>query len=491
MAGIGVTLNRIFRKRSIFANLYGVLYSSFSTLVPMFLVIGVIFLMQWSLGYSSVRYEERVLFADTILYLFIFSLLAAAPFNGVLSRYLSDTIYNEKYEDILPCFYMGLLLNLAFGSILAVPFCVHEYFVGKVALHYVFTTYCCFIALTTVFYAMLYLSITKDYRKISAFFLIGMAAAFLVAWLVTRFGKWDVPFAILFAMTIGFGLVASLEIAVIRSYFREDSGKYGEVLRYFKSYWRLILINFLYMLGLYIHNFVFWTAPDRLIVRHSFVSNTAYDMATCLAMFTNISATAIFISRIEMHFRDRYRVYTESIIGGRLMDIKDSQSRLMRQMAEEIGSLARIQFIITVVVFLLCEIFLPNLGFGGETMQIYPLLAVGYFVMFLMYALILFLYYFDDLYGALWTAGSFCLTTFLMSFVSTRLPAIWYGTGLLAGSFVGWSVGYFRLRWLERHLMEQMYCRGDLIPQHKRRMPSGKVFDRNAGDDPKAKEEGK
>ena len=43
-----------------------------------------------------------------------------------------------------------------------------------------------------------------------------------------------------------------------------------------------------------------------MVVRKSFVSMTTYDMATCLEMFTNISASVIFISRVEMHFHERY-----------------------------------------------------------------------------------------------------------------------------------------------------------------------------------------
>lgn len=478
MAGIGVRLNQIFHKRSVFADFYGILYSTISTVAPMFLVIGVILLMQWSLHYTSSSYEERVLFADTILYLFIFSLLAAAPFNSVLSRYLSDVIFNEQYADIMPCFHIGLFLNLLFGSVLAVPFCIHEYFAGGVALHYVFTTYCCFIALTTVFYAMLYLSISKDYRKISFFFLIGMAAAFLISKAAFSFWKWSRSFSMLFALACGFVIIASLEMAVIRSYFRENSGRYRPVFRYFRKYWRLILVNTLYTLGLYVHNFVFWASPEHMFVRHSFVTNTSYDMASCLALFTNISAMAIFISRIEMNFRERYRLYTEAIIGGRLIDIQEGRDRVLRGMASEIGSLARLQFIISVIAFLILEIVLPYLGFSGETMQIYPLLCVGYYIMFLMYALILFLYYFDDLPGALLCAGTFCLAVFVCSIFASKLTAVWYGAGLTAGAFAGWCAGYFRLKWLGNHLLEQVYCRGDLIPRRHGAMPSGKVFDR-------------
>ena len=82
----------------------------------------------------------------------------------------------------------------------------------------------------------------------------------------------------------------------------------------------MVVTNFLYILGLYVHNFVFWTTDLHMIVVKSFVCVTTYDMATCLAMFTNISASVIFISRVEMYFHDRYKAYSEAVIGGRGAD---------------------------------------------------------------------------------------------------------------------------------------------------------------------------
>ena len=141
-----------------------------------------------------------------------------------------------------------------------------------------------------------------------------------------------------------------------------------------------------------------------MVVRKSFVSMTTYDMATCLAMFTNISASVIFISRVEMHFHERYKAFSESIINGRGEDIEITKTRMFRRLSEELMNLTRIQFIITLIIFLLCMIILPQAGFGGMTMRIYPCLAAGYFILFLMYAEIIFLYYLNDTEGSLLTA---------------------------------------------------------------------------------------
>lgn len=123
MAGIGIKLQKIYEKKTILAYLTGFGYSAVVTVAPMFVVIGTIMLMSQLLGYENVGYARRGLFSGTLLYIFIFSLLTAAPFNAVLSRYMSDVIYEERYEDILPCYDVGLLLNILLASLLGIPFC--------------------------------------------------------------------------------------------------------------------------------------------------------------------------------------------------------------------------------------------------------------------------------------------------------------------------------------------------------------------------------
>ena len=110
----------------------------------------------------------------------------------------------------------------------------------------------------------------------------------------------------------------------------------------------------------------------KMVVVNSFVCNQPYDMASCLAMFTNISATIIFISRVEMYFHEKYKLYSEAVIGGRGADIQNTKKRMFRQLASELMTLARIQFIISVVVYLICIVVLPTIGISGLTMKIYP-----------------------------------------------------------------------------------------------------------------------
>lgn len=480
MAGIGVNLKKIFSKNTITTHVYGFTYSCVATIAPMFLVIGAIVIMMLLLGFSKVGYATRELYACTVLYIFIFALLTASPFNAVLSKYMSDVIYNETYADILPCYYFGLILNIIFSCLWGIPFCIWEHVVGEVPIYYVFTGYCGYVSLVLVFYSMLYLSICKDYKKISLFFFIGMSITVLLSIILVYLFKVEVTYAMLLSMVVGFAIIACLEFALTKSYFRENSGKYKEVYKYFKKYWKLVPTNFLYILGLYTHNFVFWGTDMRMVVVDSFICMQPYDMATFIAMFTNISASVLFITRVEMHFHERYRAYSEAVIGGRGMDIENAKSRMFRQLAEELMNLVRIQFIVSVIIFFLCITLLPYFGLGGLVMKIYPCLAVGYFILFTMYSAIIFQYYYNDLTGALMTSTSFWLATLFGSIFATHLQPIWYGIGLVIGAIVGWTVAYFRLRFIEKSVDTHIFCNGSIMKKGNGNKPSNVVFSRYA-----------
>ncbi len=478
MAGIGVRLNKIFEKNTLTTDLLGFFYSTLVTVAPMFVIIINLVLMEYFLKFSTLGFAQRELFSCTVLYIFIFSLLTASPFNAVLSRYMSDVIYEERYQDILPCYYVGMILNIALSCLVGIPFCLWEHFVGGVSVAYVFAGFWGYISLVLVFYSMIYLSICKDYQRIAQYYGAGMLLAFLLSLFFRYILHWGIPQSMLAALDAGFFLTAVLENALVKRYFKKNSNRYKPVLKYFKKYWQLVVTNFLYILGLYVHNFVFWTTDMRMVVVKSFVCNQPYDMASCLAMFTNISATIIFIARVEMHFHEKYKLYSEAVIGGRGADIQNTKRRMFRQLASELMTLARIQFIISVVVYLICMVVLPGLGFSGMTLKIYPSLAAGYFILFLMYSAIIFLYYFNDLTGAVWTSVLFFLVTWIGSILAARQSPIWYGAGVIAGSFVGWTAAYLRLRWVEKHMDVHVFCRGTLIPRGKGKKPSGKVFDR-------------
>lgn len=475
MAGIGYELKKIFKEDSITRLTAGITYSTLVTVGPTIMVIITIILLYLILGLTSVPYTERELLSSTILYVFIFSLLTTSAFNGVMSRYIADKIYEEKYDDILPSFYTGVFLSTLVGAVLGIPFILRVIFIGKVDLMFSFVSYCFFIVMIITFYSMIYLSATKDYKVIAIYYATGMIISFISANLLYRVGLSTIK-SILFGITLGFLIIAFLEFSYMRKYFSSNSKNYKDCLHYFIDHKNICFCNFFYILGLYIHNFVFWTHPAHIIIAKSYVSMQSYDMASCLAMFTNISTIIIFTVMAETKFHDKYQNYNEAVIGKTLNDINRTKKSMFRLLIQQVSYLVGIQAIITTTIFLIAIIILPILGFGGSVLAIYPSLVGAYFTIFLMYCNIIFMFYFNDNTGAMFTSIIFCISVLIGSVFSIRLSESLYGLGAFLGGFIGWSVSFFRIQYIEKHFDEHIFCRTNILKKKIGEMPNSRVY---------------
>ena len=98
---------------------------------------------------------------------------------------------------------------------------------------------------------------------ISLHFALGMIVSFLLSLFFRYICKMSIPYSMLLSLAIGFFVTAVFEWAKVHQFFPDNSEEYRRVFVYFKRYWHLILINFLYTLGLFIHNFVFWATLEH------------------------------------------------------------------------------------------------------------------------------------------------------------------------------------------------------------------------------------
>ncbi len=458
MAGIGFELKKLFKKNSIFSVTAGAGYSALITVGPTAIVMVTLIVLYMLLGISDVTFKQRELLSTTILYVFIFSSILTAGFNSVFSRYIADKFFEEEFEGILPSYYIGLAILGVISTIIALPFCYRLYTVGNVDIYFLISSYFLWISSIFLYFSMTYLHATKDYRRIALSFLLGMLISIGLALLFHSL-QIDVTHSILYALTIGFFIIASLVASFIHKYFEaSDYGK-SEVISYIFHYKEIFITNFLYFLGLYIHNFVFWSTDGRTLVAETMISMQPYDMATCLALFTNISTLMIFIVMAETDFHDAYKNYMEAVIGSTYDEIYMNKKKMFRIMKEQIIHVFALQTVITAIIFIVFMIFLPQFGFSGLTMTIYPALAAGYLAIFLTYCLIIYLFYYNDNKGAMLVSIVFCAAILIGSLWSSTLTVNLYGFGAFLGSLIGWSFGYFRLRYLEKNFEKHIFMK--------------------------------
>ncbi|MDD6395042.1 MAG: exopolysaccharide Pel transporter PelG [Firmicutes bacterium] len=462
MAGIGFELKKLMGKGNIVNMLAGTTYAIMVTIGPTILLTGTLMLMYVILPYSQAAFADREFLSATILYVFIFSMIVTSPLNSVLSRYVADKIYQERLTDIMPAIHVGLVINIVGASLLSMIIVFREIQVGIDPL-FIFMSYWFFMVINMSLYLMTYVSALKDYGKISMAYFIGILAALVYAIVNVYIFHNAVSYSILGSLVLAFSIIATMLYSNLKSYFRHSSNNYIESLKYFMRFKPLFITNFFYTLGLYIHNFVYWTTDYGVYIGNVFWTSPEYDMATCLALFTNISTLVIFVVKAETAFFSSYQAYLEAVNGGGGEDIEMAKKNMFRTLKSELFYIIRFQFVITIIIFILAMIFLPGFGFEGTVLSIYPALAAAYFVTFIMYCEIIFLFYFDDSIGTCMVSISFCAVTLIASIVTTHFDIVFAGLGLFCGAFVGWTIGYMRLRRVINKIDEQIFCRGSII----------------------------
>lgn len=90
-----------------------------------------------------------------------------------------------------------------------------------------------------------------------------------------------------------------------------------------------------------------------------------------------------------MHFHEGYKAYSEAVIGGRGCDIEITKKRMFRMLAEVDEPCPCTVYYYTCYIFVLYDLS-SKAWIWGMTMRIYPCLTAGYFILFLMYAEIIF-----------------------------------------------------------------------------------------------------
>ncbi len=469
MAGIGFELKRLFKKEGVFNTIFAGVYATAVTVGPTIIVIIALNIMYMLPPYTGVAYSDRELLSSTILYVFVFALILASPINVILSRYVADKIYEEDFDSIFSSVETGSVLIAVSVGILGIPFGCAMYFIGHLPIYYIFASYLFFAGLSFTFYYMTFITVLKEYRKITFSFLGSLAAGFLFVVVSVYWFGLSIVDAILFGLMISFLLIAMILLTFIKRSFVNHNKNSGELLIYIKKSWWLILANALYIWGLYVHNFVFWSLSDyKILVANVFQSAPTYDMATYLAMISNISVLVIFVVNVETKFHTAYKAYCESIIGAAGKDIRRAKQKMIESLRRETIYMVQIQIIVNIIVYIAALVIFPKIGIEGVALSMYPALSIGYMILYLVQCLMIFLFYLDDQKGAPLVGFAFFAGTFLGSLVTVRLSPALAGLGVFFGAACGFTAAFFRIRYKLMNLDKHIYGRGKIVKQVKR-----------------------
>jgi uncharacterized membrane protein len=455
MAGIGFELRKLFREQGLVNNVKAYTFSAVTTIGPMILCMFLIIVLQRMMTINNGSYLDWELYIATVQYCFIFSIMITSGITMVLTRFLSDMIFEKKYDHILASYYGALMVCLPLGALTVWLFLPHV----SASMSYKVVTYLFFMELIVIWVQAVYLSALKDYMRIVRSFAIGVVISMLCGWLLLSYTELNAATAALLAIDIGFFM-----IAIMSSYHFEQvfsarrSHLYFTFLSYFKKFPSLFFIGTFFYAGIYIHSFIYWFISRDTLVADGYWVSPFYDLPVFYAFISVIPTLVTFVVSVETGFYEQFRVYYKQVIeGGTFQEMERAKKSMQQTLMREFSFLMEVQLLFTIVSIAIGMKFLPRIGFTMAQTDVFNLLVVGYFMFIMMFVVLHLLLYFDDRKGVLIISTSFVVMNALLTYWTMKAESD--GLGMFIASLIALIAGITRLMYVLRNIDYFTYCK--------------------------------
>ena len=452
MAGIGFELKKLFKDKGLLSTIRAYLYSTFVTVGPIIISVLVITILQFLLKYIGIETNRRELLQVTIMYAFIFSVIISSGYCMMLSRYLSDRLYMENKEDILPALYGSLTTIIIICGIVGILF----YYRSPINIVYNVFSYMLFVGLTVQMILGVYVSAIKEFKKVAFSFLYGTILGLITGYILIKYKGVDE----ILSVVIGFDLCILVVIIIlaneIQKYFTEKSLLYFNFIKYFEKFHLIFFTNLFFTMGLYVHNFAFWMIPEmNRTIESTYVYAPLYDIPAAYAFLSCIPTMIIFVVKVETGFYEKYKNYFALInSGGAYEDIEIAKKQMIKAVYREVVYIMKIQLICSIGFLILGIKVLPFIGFTSNMINIYSILVLGYYCVIIMFVIMTILLYYDHKKAACLVNLTFVVTSFVFTLMTIYRGKNSYGLGLFMSGLVSLV---FAIRELEKYFNDIDY----------------------------------
>lgn len=451
MAGVGFELKKLFsKKRGYLGAVNAYIISAIVTEGPMILCMVLLFALRKIMQLAGGTYGTQEMFLITTTYIMIFSLILSNTVLMFASRYISDCIYEERMECILPSFYSFIFYLLIFGALTAVPYVMFL----EIPILHKFLNLLQFGIMLIVWVQMSYLSAIKKYTRVLLGFLTASLVSILASVVFTLAGMNELT-AAYSASVMGFFVMMLMYMRELVCFYPKGDIDLFIFFPALDRYKILIAVGFFMAVGLFGHNFVYWFSEYRTEVIRGMVYCMKYDVPCFFASLTIIPFLIIFVVSLEVNFYKAYRRYFDTIqYGGALSNIRLERTSMEKTLFRELAHVFEIQFFVEILCVSFVGNFLGMVGFDREMLIVFRYLCFGYCFYMLLKSLIILMLYFDDRKGACLFSIAFAVLSVAFSVTALHFDIDVYGLGFL-GAAVITSVG--GLVYLHRYILKLEY----------------------------------
>jgi len=294
MAGIGFELKKILKKETFLSELTAYFYAGMVSSGPWLMSIICLGLLGIYRG-SGLANLEHEIFRSTVVYSYAFTLVFVGTIQLATTRYLADRFYENDISRILATFFTCLLISYVCGS----SFTIFCYSFFELSLLHKFCGVVLFLVISTIWICMIFLSAIKDYNSIIFAFASGSLVSVIAAiQLGTRMGTEGYLLGYLLGQAlIMFWLMAKMlvEFPAIGLWNRD-------LLLFFRKFWDLVLIGFIFNLAIWVDKFIFWLAPDSRLIVSYFRTHDFYEGPVFFSYITIVPTLVLLLLKLETRF---------------------------------------------------------------------------------------------------------------------------------------------------------------------------------------------
>lgn len=438
MAGIGFELRKMFSEsESTFGDLKAIAYSTLISAGPWIITAISLNLMLFiAKGYIVLR-SERILFMATVVYSFIFSQLLVSPWQYIVTRYISDCIYEKKTHELRGAF-IGIMKLVIIVSFLVAKF----YFrASPLNLFYKGLATTLFTLLGASWVCMSFVSVLKNYRFVAYSYIAGNVLAVILG---VTLGRMPVEVTdnipstnLLLAYTVGMFLTFLLLSYNLLSTFTDRKSSEFAFLRYLKGYISLFFTGLFYTLGVWVHLFINWFKGDSYIISSTFRTAPFYEAALFYAFFITIPSMVYFVVFLETKFFPDYKTYYAHIsYRGTMDEINRSLANMMSILKKETFYCMELQFFICLSFALMAKPIFHYFEMDLYLLELFRIFIFAAFCTVFISIFITVFLYLDARMEALLVSMLFFLSNFIFTYLFTLKGDEFTGIGFFLASFL-------------------------------------------------------
>ncbi len=469
MAGIGFQLRAVLGRGELSGTVGAVASGLFVVAGPWLASAASMSVLQLSLARQGL--EGGQAFFAAVIYCFAVSLCLYAGLHYIFTRLVADLSWDGRYGEAtswmlrLAAFaaLSAMILGLAGLSLLPVD----EAIVGK---GFAASSALLFGGVSAAWILLLYSSLLRNHRLVTAAFAAGMAAGVLAASALARTRG---PSGAVLGYAAGLWLADAL-LAILGTVTfppRKPRSSLRDAVAFARTHAALGASGFLFYLGQWIDTFAFWASRGEPVAGLGLRLYAAYDGYVFMAGLSIIPGLVYFVVASETRVYTYLRRFLRALDAMSLSRIRESRASLAGCVRDELRRLGGFQAAFSLAAGAALAWLRPD-SLGSPV----PWLALGaaYFLCVLL-SLLVFLYYLELYREALASALALCalngLGALLPSALGAYPPA---GLGRLLAAIVACGLAYALLRRSIGRLERAIYVRSlraGAPAEHRKKRP--------------------